>query len=101
MLSSDYEGNPLTIMEAMAAGKPVISTAVGAVPSLISNTETGRLVPHGDVEALAAAMLEFRRSPESARRMGRAATAWAEEHFELSLMARRYEDLYEQLLDVQ
>jgi glycosyltransferase involved in cell wall biosynthesis len=55
VLSSRVEGNPLSVMEAMAAGLPVVSTAVGGVTELVRDRETGLLVPSEDAAALAQA----------------------------------------------
>src|SRR5829696_3212131 len=57
VISSHNEGTPASLIEAMATGRPVVSTRVGGVPDLIGDGETGRLVPPGDREALAAALL--------------------------------------------
>jgi glycosyltransferase involved in cell wall biosynthesis len=56
-LFSSYEGNPVAVMEAMAAGLPVLATAVGGVPEIVSHGETGLLVPAGDRDAFAASLL--------------------------------------------
>ncbi len=58
VLSSAWEGLPNVVMEAMAAGLPVVATAVGGVPELVEDGRTGRLVPPGDPPALARAMAE-------------------------------------------
>jgi glycosyltransferase involved in cell wall biosynthesis len=58
-LSSLNEGTPLTVIEAMAAGRPVVATAVGGVPDLVEDGVTGLLVPAGDGVALARALLEL------------------------------------------
>ena len=93
MLASSYEGNPLTVMEAMAAGKPVVATGVGCVPELVAS-EAGRLVPPGDVNALEAAMYEVAADPTLARARGASAARIAEARFDASLMGRSYEVLY-------
>src|SRR6202041_2407997 len=56
VLPSFYEGLPTVIMEAMALGRPVISTYVGGIPELVENGKTGWLVPAGDEIALSQAM---------------------------------------------
>jgi glycosyltransferase involved in cell wall biosynthesis len=58
VLPSDYEAFGLVLLEAMASGVPVIATAVGGVPEVLDRGRAGRLVPPGDVEALAAALRE-------------------------------------------
>ena len=76
VISSHNEGTPASLIEAMATGCPVIATRVGGVPDLIVDGETGRLVPPGDREALAAALLALFREPELTAQMAelRAAT---------------------------
>jgi len=93
VLASTYEGNPLTVMEAMAAGKPVVATGVGCVPELVAS-EAGRLVPPGDVNALEAAMYEVAADPTLARARGASAARIAAARFDASLMGRSYEALY-------
>ncbi len=93
VLSSDWEGNPLVVMEAMAAARPVIATAVGCVPELVDET-TGRLVPRGDRAALADALVDLLdRSVGSG--LGAAAGARALARFDASVMARAYSDLFQ------
>jgi L-malate glycosyltransferase len=93
-LSSTSEGLPLTILEAMAAGLPCVSTAVGAVPEAVLEGETGRLVPPGDAHRLAAALRDLLTDPTLARRLGTTAQHRARALFDLKVMTRRYEDLY-------
>ena len=93
-LSSDWEGNPLSVMEAMAAGTPVISTAVGGVPEVVEDGESGVLVPPGDAQALAVAMQSMLENPRLRTSMGRAAARRAMEHFDLKVMTEAYEELY-------
>ena len=97
-LSSDWEGNPLSVMEAMAAGKPVICTAVGGVPELVEDGRCGLLVPPRDAEALARAMSYTLENPKARTSMGNAAARRAVEHFDLKVMTEAYEDLYEAAL---
>ncbi len=74
LLSSDYEGLPNALMEAMAAGLPCISTDCLTGPSaLITSGENGLLVPVGDVEAMSQALEFFVRHPQQAAEMGKAA----------------------------
>ncbi len=95
-LASDWEGHPLSIMEAMAAGLPVVATAVGGVPEIVANGITGLLVSPGDVAALAEALLWLVRNPE--RRAGMGATARAESaRFDSSVMAAAYASLFERV----
>lgn len=98
VLPSLTEGLPMSILEAMAAGLPVAATAVGGVPELVVDGETGILVPPGDLEALAGAMAKLAGSPELRRRMGCAGRARVEAHFTLDGMAAQYEALYREAL---
>jgi len=94
-LGSDYEGNPLSVIEAMAAGLPIISTAVGGVPELLQNGKEGLIVQPGDAEQLSEAMMTLLRDCDLRRAMGAAAATRAKEKFDVSAMVRAYEELYE------
>jgi glycosyltransferase involved in cell wall biosynthesis len=98
VLSSRWEGNPMSVMEAMASGLPVVSTAVGGVPELVRDGETGLLVPSEDAGALAQAIQAL--VDDSARRqaMGAAARQHAIAYFDIRHTVRGYEQLYEALL---
>ncbi len=91
VLPSRWEGNPLVVMEAMAAGLPVLATDVGCVAELVT-PGTGRLVRDGDVAGLAREMAAITR--EDARQMGRAAAAVADERFDVARMADAYDRLF-------
>lgn len=96
VLASAWEGNPLVVMEAMAAGRPVVATRVGCVPELVVEG-TGILVAPGDVEALTAALSRLVAAPGDAAAMGAAALVHARRHFDARAMAERYADLYARL----
>ena len=98
VLSSDYEGNPLSVLEAMATGLPVVSTAVGGVPELVQHGATGLLVPAGDARALAEAITQLGRDADQRAAMGHAARQTALERFDVRAMSRAYAALYQQLL---
>jgi glycosyltransferase involved in cell wall biosynthesis len=98
VLSSISEGVPLTILEAMAAGLPVVSTDVGGVEEVVANQQTGLLVPPSDADALAGAMLELLLDSERSQRMGSAAQRRAQERFDAREMVRNYESLYHECL---
>jgi glycosyltransferase involved in cell wall biosynthesis len=98
VLSSDYEGNPLSVLEAMAAGLPVISTAVGGVPELVQHGATGLLVPAGDACSLAEAIAQLGCDPARRAAMGNAARQTARERFDVRVMSLAYARLYQQLL---
>ena len=94
VLSSDWEGNPLSVMEAMAASTPVVSTAVGGVPELVEDGGCGLLVSRRDVQALAKAMRYMLENPEARTSMGRASARRAVKHFDVKVMTEAYEELY-------
>ncbi len=73
LLSSAWENFPHTVVEALAAGTPVIATRVGGVPEVVHDGENGLLVPAGDPEALAAAIRRFLHEPELRARLVAAA----------------------------
>jgi glycosyltransferase involved in cell wall biosynthesis len=62
----------VALIEALAAGRPVVSTRVGGVPNVVTNDESGLLVPPRDPAALAEAVLVLLRDPERAARLGQA-----------------------------
>ncbi len=95
VMSSDWEGHPLSVMEALAAGLPAISTDVGGVPELVVSEETGLLVAAGDVEAFSESMLRLGQSEELRTRMGQAART-SSRRFSVAKMTERYLTLYEQ-----
>ncbi len=98
VLTSRWEGNPLTVMEAMAAGNAVVCTAVGGVPELVTDGSTGRLVPPSDAAGLANVMTELAGNAEQREALGKAAAREAEQRFDVSRMATSYAALYERLL---
>jgi glycosyltransferase involved in cell wall biosynthesis len=92
-LASGWEGHPLSAMEAMAAGLPVVATAVGGVPEIVSDGVTGLLVPAGDTPALASALQCLVRNPQRRRELGEAGRA-ASSRFDSSAMAAAYAALF-------
>jgi glycosyltransferase involved in cell wall biosynthesis len=97
VLSSDYEGNPLSVIEAMAAGLPIVSTAVGGVPELLQNGREGFIVQPGNADGLSEAMVTLLKDSDLRRTMGRAAALRAKAKFDVSAMVRAYEELYEEV----
>jgi glycosyltransferase involved in cell wall biosynthesis len=81
VMPSLYEGGPLTLLEAMAMGTPVVSTSVGFAPDVVEVGTTGYLVPPGDPAALAHAVTTLVRDEALTERMGRQARARAEGSF--------------------
>ncbi|MGH7378352.1 MAG: glycosyltransferase, partial [Candidatus Methylomirabilales bacterium] len=93
------EGFSNAILEAMAAGKPVVATAVGGNPEAMIHGETGLLIPPGDSQALTEAMLWLLEHPREAARFGEAGRRRVAERFEISAMVRQYEEVYERLVE--
>ncbi|HJQ32276.1 MAG TPA: glycosyltransferase [Pyrinomonadaceae bacterium] len=81
--NGDCEGTPVGILEASAAGLPVVSTRHAGIPDVVVEGETGLLVEERDVRGMAAHMLSLARDAELAGRMGRAARARATENFSM------------------
>lgn len=94
VLPSRTEGTSCTLQEAMASGLPVVATAVGGTPELITSGETGTLVPSDDVTALAGALQAFHDDPDSARRCGVAARQKALRDFSLTATLAAYDRLF-------
>lgn len=98
VLSSQTEALPNVVLEAMAAGLPVVATRVGGVPELVESDRTGWLVPPGDAPGLAAALSQALADSGARQAMGRAGRARAVKHFSLDTMARQYEAVLDRLL---
>jgi glycosyltransferase involved in cell wall biosynthesis len=94
---SRYEGAPLSVMEYMAAGLPVVATNVGGLPDLIEDGTHGSIVPPEDPEALAAALAALAGDPDARAAMGAAAGERQRTEFDLDVLVRRVEALYEEL----
>lgn len=92
---SRSEGLPLAILEAMAAGLPVVATAVGGIGEAVEDEKTGHLVPPGDPDALADAVTRVLFSKDRGETLGEAGRVRVEEEFSVSAMAARYRDLYQ------
>ncbi len=95
-LPSWWEAMPMSVLEAMASGLPVVATDVGDVAHLVLDGSTGYVVPTQDPERLAAALRALLTDPERRRSMGAAGRARAEQHFSLRATARAVCDVYEQ-----
>jgi glycosyltransferase involved in cell wall biosynthesis len=98
VVSSDNEGTPVSAIEAMASGCPVVATRVGGLPDLIADGETGHLVPLRNADSLAAAVLRLLRDRATARRIGQAARANVAERFTTERLVGDIERLYTDLL---
>lgn len=94
LLSSLTEGLPNAVLESMLLGKPVVATAVGGVPELITHGVEGLLVAPGDCRQMAANVLTLIEDPHLARKMGQRGRARARSQFGLSTMVHRSTGLY-------
>jgi glycosyltransferase involved in cell wall biosynthesis len=97
LLTSDYEGCPLTVLEAMAAAVPVVATRAGGVPELVVDGGTGLLADVGDVDGLAAAVARILGDGSFGRRLGVTGRARASSVFSLAQMRDATFALYSQL----
>jgi glycosyltransferase involved in cell wall biosynthesis len=88
------EGMPNAVLEAMAAGKPVVASRVGGIPEIVLDGETGALVPGGDPRALAGAILALLDDPGRAARLGLAGAARARAHFTIDSVRAAMEEVY-------
>ena len=77
VLSSDHEGLPVVVMEALALGRPVVATAVGGLPEAVGDGRGGLVVPPRDPAALAAAMVDLAVDADRRHALGAAARAQA------------------------
>jgi glycosyltransferase involved in cell wall biosynthesis len=98
LLTSVSEGIPLTLIEAMAAGLPVVATDVGGVAEVVENGRTGLLANRGDYRALAEAVLHLADNPALRLEMGKLGHARASTVFCESHMHAEYDALYTQML---
>jgi glycosyltransferase involved in cell wall biosynthesis len=98
VLPSLNEGLPMTILEAMAASRPVIATRVGAIPSVIKDGETGLLVEPGDTHALRSAIARLLSQPDLCRRIGAAGHNLVSRDYTSEAMALKYRQMYDDVL---
>lgn len=98
VLSSRAEGFSNSILEYMAAARPVVATDVGGAREAVVEGETGHLVSSGDDAALAGRVIDLLREPERARAMGRRGRRMVEEKFSCAAQLERTEALYDRLL---
>ncbi|HEY4706344.1 MAG TPA: glycosyltransferase [Thermodesulfobacteriota bacterium] len=94
VLSSVSEGLPLTVLEAMAAGRPIVATRVGGIPEAIEDGVDGLLVPPDDERGLAAAIKGMLADKKRAGEMARSARKKFEKSFSLRQMISNYEEVY-------
>jgi len=97
--TSESEGFGLVVAEAMAAGVPVVAAATGAIPYLVDDGITGRLVPFGKPEDMASAIVSLLRDPEKAEKMGESGRLKAEKLWKAANVAEAITEVYLDLLD--
>jgi glycosyltransferase involved in cell wall biosynthesis len=98
VLPSLYEGLPLSLLEAMASGRPAIATDVPGSNEVVHHAESGLLVPRADPLALADAIRRLLADPAAAERLARAGRARVDRDFSVERMVRGVEAVYDQLL---
>jgi len=98
VVSSDNEGTPVSAIEAMASGCPVVATRVGGLPDLIEDHKTGRLVPPREPEALTNTILALLNDPQMAQDLGKNGRDSVRGRFGLERLLNDIDSLYTQLL---
>ena len=99
VLTSKNEGTPVSIIEAMAAARPVVATNVGGVPSLVKDGVTGLLVKPGDTDSLSDAVARLIKDPHLRQDMGREARSRVFPSYDISELVGRINVLYSSLRD--
>jgi glycosyltransferase involved in cell wall biosynthesis len=98
VLATNWEGFPLSILESMRAGLPVVASSVGGIGEAIRDGDTGYLVPRGDVEALRDRLGRLLTAPELRARMGSSGRALFEEQFTLDRSVHKTLDVYQDVI---
>jgi glycosyltransferase involved in cell wall biosynthesis/GT2 family glycosyltransferase len=98
LLTSIFEGLPLSILEAMAAGLPVVATHVSGTPEAVLHNLTGLLIPPGDSAAISGAVIELLSKPQLRTWMGTQGRALVRQQFNKALMIKQVEDIYDNLI---
>jgi glycosyltransferase involved in cell wall biosynthesis len=98
VLASLEESLPLAVLEAMAAGLPVVATRVGGIPECVKDGETGILVPPANSQALAAAITRLLQDPAQRRQFGAAGRRYVHEHFSPESQIVRIEEVFARVI---
>lgn len=99
LLASHWEGCPVSLLEAMATETPVIATKVGGIPEIVTDEETGLLIPPADPQSMANAILRLYHNPELCRRLAHNARKRVEQYFSLEIMVKKIESLFTELIN--
>jgi glycosyltransferase involved in cell wall biosynthesis len=99
VLPTHGEGMPIAILEAMAAGLPIVATDVAGIPDMVRHEQEGLLIPPGDVPALAAAIVRLLDSPDLRDAMGRRGAERVVEEYDLPRGVENWDRLYRSLLE--
>lgn len=98
VLPSLVEAMPMCLLEAMAADKPIVASAVGSIPEMIAPQKTGLLVAPGDPKTLAQSLLAVLNDSELARQLGQSARTIVARTYSAEAMARNYLELYQDVI---
>jgi glycosyltransferase involved in cell wall biosynthesis len=98
VLTSRNEGSPVALIEAMAAGRPVVATLVGGVPDVVQDGVSGILVGVGDAEGLASAVEQLIKDPARRRIMGETGRQRVQQVYSADRLLRDIDELYQELL---
>lgn len=98
VLTSDNEGTPVSVLEALAGGRPVVATAVGGVPDVLGSDERGLLVPPRDSSAVATAIMRLLGSSSLAEGLASAGRAYVLARHDAPALVRSISDLYTELV---
>ena len=101
LMTSQFEGLPIALLEAMTLGKAVVATEVGGIPEVITDGHEGRLAPVGAIGSLAQHVEALLKDPAQSQRMGRHGAAKVETHYHIKHRVRAIEKVYAELLDAK
>jgi glycosyltransferase involved in cell wall biosynthesis len=96
--AGNVDGLPLVLEEAMASGLPVVASRVAGIPDIVTDGVNGLLVPGGDVEALSQALIRVLQDSQLRARLGAHGRQDMLEHYSIESMARRFEQLYAEMV---
>jgi glycosyltransferase involved in cell wall biosynthesis len=98
LMTSQFEGLPIAMLEAMVLGKPIVATAVGGIPEVIGDGVEGRLAPAGEITQLAAHVTALLKDATLRQAMGQRGATKVEEHYHIKERVRTIEEVYDAVL---